>query len=95
LANTGNYSSKDLWVTRLMGLEHALLNLLCEMFPCVDSGISVRDVAVVPNKGVVTSPKYARWIVMDVRSQRRNTHAHKLTSCTVISKNLWSENYYK
>ncbi|MDD4942259.1 hypothetical protein [Rhodoferax sp.] len=80
LANTGNYSSKDLWLTRLMGLAHAILNLLCKMFPCVDSGVSVRDVAIVPDKRVVASPKYACWIVMNVRSQRRNTHAHKLTS---------------
>jgi hypothetical protein len=69
LANTGNYSSEDLWVERLMGLKYSTLNLLGEMISCVDPGVSVGDVAIVFDEGMVTSTKYASWIVMNVRPQ--------------------------
>jgi hypothetical protein len=95
LANTGNYSSEDLWVARLLGLEYSILNLLGEMLPCVDPGVSVGDIAIVFDKGMVTNPKYASWVVINVRSQRRNTHAHKLTNWPIVSKNFWPENYYE
>ena len=68
-----------------MGLENSALNLLGEMLPCVDPGVSVCDVAIVFDKGMIPSTKYASWIVMNVRSQRRNAHAHKLTSWPIVS----------
>jgi len=65
------------------------------MVSCVDPGVSVGDVAIVFDEGMVTSTKYASWIVMNVRPQRRNTYAHKLTSWPIVSKNFRPENYYE
>lgn len=78
-----------------MGLEYSIHNLLGEMLPRVDPGVSVGDIAIVFDKWMVASPKYASWVVMNVRSQRRNTHAYKLTNWPIVSKNFWSENYYE
>jgi hypothetical protein len=42
-----------------MRLEHPVFNLLREMFASVNPGVSICDVAIVFDKGVITRTKYA------------------------------------
>ncbi len=68
-----------------MRLEHPALDLLLKMFTSVNPGVSIGDVAIVFDKRVITRPKYASWVVMNISSERCNTHADKLACWAIVS----------